>query len=116
MGESKCAGELHFIFGTVVAVTAFAFAGNELSGSKSVIADYLVDIVGDAVFIVINSLVKAARCKLIAENECDLRVYDSLLFHHILEVFTLDIYIGENGCIGTPACSCTRLLALIRFF
>ena len=93
--EAEGAGELDFIVGLVRPVPAHPLAGPELDGGVGVFSGQLGHIVGDAVFVDVGRLVKAAL-GLGLEAEGDAGVHDGLAVQDVFEILVGDVGLGED--------------------
>ena len=93
--EAEGTGELDFIVGLVRPVPAHPFAGPELDGGVGVFSGQLGHVVGDAVFVDVGRLVKAAL-GLGLEAEGDAGVHDGLAVQDVFEILVGVGGLGED--------------------
>ncbi len=114
VGERHRNIELHLVFGLVLAVAAFSVGRPVLDRGESLVADYLSNVVGDAVFVDELLLIEFAVFVLGAENKEYIRINDSLTLEDVAEILVRNVNIGEHVKVGTPARLSACLLAFGR--
>ena len=116
VGETERGAHLHLIFGAVGRVAARRLGLEKAHGRDALEVCDLLDVIHDAVLIIVFRLLRVALGGLVREHEAHARVDDRLTLDNVVIIRGRNVRISEHFPVRLPADAGSRLFACRRLF